>query len=160
VDGHKFFVKEVAELSRTGGLLREATSAAVPDEQVQLFSQQHDEWMDNLDQKLSKLHLPQSDQVALRDRLLRMHLEGGNALAYYDNNFPVISDQVRTIKQSRAKALEIDSKLRALTISDTREKFETELINSVPTVGRQTAMTLSYAAVAEWLMVCPLDPKG
>jgi hypothetical protein len=31
---------------------------------------------------------------------------------------------------------------------------------SVPALGRQTAMAVSYAAVAEWLMVCPLDPKG
>ena len=160
VNGHTFFVKEVAELTKTGGLVREAAIPSVPDEEVQSFSEEHNQWIDSLDQKLSKLQLTIPAQMELRNKLLRMHLEGGNAIAYYDDKYPMISDQIRTLKQARAKALEIDSKIQALTIAGTREKFETELANSVTALGRQTAMILSYASVTEWLMVCPLDPKG
>jgi hypothetical protein len=160
VNGHTFFVKEVAEITKTGGLVREAEITDIAEEEIQSFSEQHNEGIYNLDQKLSKLQQTTTERIDLRNKLLRMYLEGGNAMAYYDDRYPVISDQIRTLKLARAKALEIDSKIQALTIASTREKFESELANSVPTLGRQTAMTLSFAAVTEWLMVCPLDPKG
>jgi hypothetical protein len=160
VDGHKFFPNEIAELSRTGGMLVEAAETPVATEQVLSFTEEHSELVETLEQKLAKIHLHTSEQTELVQKLLRRHLEGANAIDYYDRKYPVISDKIRSIKQAKAKALEIDSKLQNLTISGTREKFETELLDSVPSLGRQTANLLSYACVTEWLMVCPLDPKG
>lgn len=160
VNGHHFFTVEIAELSRTGGLQAEAAASTVAPAEVESFAKQHGDLVEMMDKKLTKLKLEPVEQSSLLGRLLQAHLEGGNAIAYYDDKFPVISDKIRAIKQARAKALEIDSKLQSLTISGTREKFESELVGSVPTLGRQTAMVVSYAAVAEWLMVCPLDPKA
>ena len=70
-----------------------------------------------------------------------MHLLGGDAIAYNDDKYPVIADKIRSLKQTRSTALEIDGKIQKLTIAGTREKFELELINSSPSLGRQTAMT-------------------
>lgn len=160
VNGHSFFASEVAELTRAGGLLVEADIAPVPLDYMKSFSEKHNEWIAKLQEKLLKLHLDALEQAQLEQKLLQAHLEGGNAISYYENKYPVIADRIRSIKQARAKALEIDSKIQSLTIASTRDKFESELASSVPALGRQTAMVLSYASVAEWLMVCPLDPKG
>jgi hypothetical protein len=160
VNGHHFFASEIAELNRTGGLLVEAAELSVAPAEVHSFAEQHGDLVETMDKKLSKLKLERTEQDDLLRQLLQAHLEGGNAITYYDNKFPVISDRIRALKQARAKALEIDSKIQSLTIAGTREKFELELVNSVPALGRQTAVSVSYAAVAEWLMVCPLNPKG
>jgi hypothetical protein len=160
VDGYKFFAAEIAEMARTGGLLVEATDAPAAPVEVQSFAEQHIDLVETLELKLAKLHLERADHAELVQKLLRTYLEGSNAIHYYDNKYPVISDKIRSAKQARAKALEIDSKLQNLTIAGTREKFEAELAGCVPSLGRQTAIVLSFACVAEWLMVCPLDPKG
>jgi len=162
VDGHNFFAVEIAELTNKGGLLVEAGNLTVANEAVQDFSAQNNEYMNTLEVKLLRLPSLSDDgeRTELRDLLLRMYLLGGNALAYYDSKFPAIADRIRSIKQNRSTALEIDSKIQNLTIAGTRERFELELMQSVPALGTQTATTLSYAAIAEWLMVCPLKPKG
>lgn len=162
VGGHKFLSAEIAELASKGGFQVEASDYVVEDSELTLFSQTNNVWTENLERKLKKLPTltEDSERKDLSDRLLGMYLEGSNAAQFYEDNFPNIADRVRFLKQQRQKALQIDSKLKALTISGTREEFETELATSVPSLGRSTARTLSYAAVAEWLMLCPLDPKG
>jgi hypothetical protein len=161
VVGSNFLATELAELSKVGGLQVEAGVEDVSSADLIEFARGHNEWIENLDLKLSKLSsVDEPSRKELRTKLLQRHLEGENALDYYDNNYPVVADRVRSIKQARAKALEIDSKLKSLTIAGSREDFEAELINSVPALGRQTAAILSYASITEWLMICPLDPKG
>lgn len=162
VGGHKFFSAEIAEMASKGGFQVEAAEHAVEETELTLFSEHNNEWTGNLNRKLKKLPaLTSGDEVKdLSNRLLTMYLEGSNAAQFYEDNFPNIADRVRFLKQQRAKALRIDSKLKPLTIAGTREAFEGELVDSVPSLGRSTARTLSYAAVTEWLMLCPLDPKG
>jgi hypothetical protein len=161
VGGHKFFAAEIAEMASKGGFQVEAAESPVEETELTLFSEHNNEWTENLNRKLKKLPtLSSTDEVKdLSNRLLTMYLEGSNAAQFYEDNFPNIADRVRFLKQQRAKALRIDSKLKPLTIAGTRESFEIEL-ESVPSLGRSTARILSYAAVAEWLMLCPLDPKG
>jgi hypothetical protein len=159
VEGNNYLALEIAQFTSTGGFLAEATDTAVSPDDVASFEQENNELMETLRHKISKLHLGESSEKKLISDLLRKHLEGGNAMTYYDENFPVISDKVRSVKRARSTALEIDSALKILTISDTRENFEAELIESVPGLGKSTALTLSYACVTEWLMLCPLDPK-
>jgi len=162
VNGHSFFAEEIAKLTKDGGLLVEAEQTKIVPDDLLGFLQENDEWIDNLDRKLEKLPAlsTEQDRTSLKEKFLRFHLEGSNAMAYYDYRFPFISDKIRSLKQTKATSLEIESKLQSLTISSTREKFEIELANCVPALGKQTAMIVSWASVAEWLMVCPLDPKG
>jgi hypothetical protein len=162
IAAHRFFSAEIAELASKGGFQVEAAEHSVPDTELTLFSEQNNQWTENLDRKLRKLPILITDDEVreLSTRLLTMYLEGSNAVQFYEDNFPNIADRVRFLRQQRAKALEIDSKLQPLTIAGTRDSFESELATSVPSLGRSTARILSYAAVAEWLMRCPLDPKG
>jgi hypothetical protein len=161
VDGHDFFAAQIATLTSAGGLLVEAADSSIAAETIQKFFSENNELIGTLEAKLAKLPMLQDemDRAALRDELLSVYLLGENAIAYYDDRYPAIADRIRSLKQSRATALTMDSKLQKLTITGTREKFEAELVTSVPALGKQTAMKLSYAAIAEWLMVCPLTPK-
>ena len=160
-DGYLFLAKEANEFSRTGGFLIEAEVSEVVPLQVTLFVADHNEWIENLENKLSRLpDTDQSERARLRDEFLRWHLEANNAISYYDAKYAVVADKIRVLKAMRAKALETESKLQRLSISGTRQTFEQELLNSVPSLGKNTALTLSFGSITEWLMVCPLNPKG
>jgi hypothetical protein len=162
VDGPTFFAVEIARLTNAGCILIEAEQGELDKTDIDKFSESNNQLLMTLQLKLAKLPLLRdpAERDSYTGKLLRMHLLGGNALAYYDNNFPLIADRIRSLKQTKTTALEIDSGLEAQSITKTREKFESELLMSVPALGRHTALILSYAAVAEWLMVCPLNPKG
>jgi hypothetical protein len=160
-NGYGVLAAEVAILSQVGAMLIEATIEPVASQQIDRFLQQYNHLVEVLDDKLKKIPALEEDaRAVLRKKLLQMHLEGSNAVSYYDGKYPVIADRIRSVKQLRAKALEIESLLQKLTISTTRREFETELLTSVPALGRQTAVTISWASVAEWLMVCPLKPRA
>jgi len=162
VDGYRFLAIEIAALTSSGSLLVEATETNIELNDIVSFSAGHSELAATLQVKLSTLPLLK-DSVECDNsikKLLRMYLLGGNAIAYYDAKYPYIADKIRSLKQSKSTALEIDSAIQNLTVAGTREKFESELIDAVPSLGRETAMVLSYASVAEWLMVCPLKPRS
>jgi hypothetical protein len=160
VNGYVFLAVEMAKLSEAGALLIEARIEPVAPQQIDVFLKEYDDLVEVLDRKLGRIPwLDESERQILRKQLLQMHLESSNAVAYYDGKFPVIADKIRSVKQLRAKALEIESLLQKLTISTTRQQFELELVGSVPALGTQSAITISWGAVAEWLMVCPLNPR-
>jgi hypothetical protein len=160
VNGFTFLAAEMATLSQAGALLIEARIEPVATQQIDMFLQQYNDLVEVLDQKLKRIPwLDTDERASLRKQLLQMHLEGSNAIAYYDGKYPLIADRIRSVKQLRAKALEIESQLQKLTISVTRQQFEAELIGSVPALGTQSAIRISWASVAEWLMVCPLNPR-
>jgi hypothetical protein len=99
VNGPTFFAVEIAILTNTGCSLVEAEEIPVAKTDIESFSEQHNELILTLDGKLAKLPML-TEKVAresYREKLLRMHLRGGNALAYYDSNFPVIADKVRSL---------------------------------------------------------------
>lgn len=160
VNGYTFLATELATLSQVGATLIEARIEPVAPHQIDIFLQQYNDLVEVLDLKLKRIpDLDEAERGSLRKNLLQMHLDGSNAVAYYDGKYPLIADRIRSVKQLRAKALEIESKLQKLAISSTRREFEAELIGSVPALGVQSAITISWASVAEWLMVCPLNPR-
>jgi hypothetical protein len=63
-------------------------------------------------------------------------------------------------KNRRANFLETDCLLEGRTISQVRREFTAELSDAVKGIHPTTAEALAYAAVAEWLLICPLRPRG
>lgn len=135
----------------------EITSDAVSD-----WAQKNDELVKRMDDKLEPLptFASVSDRRAARDNLLEMYIVGANSLQELKRKYPVIHERFEMIKRLRARSLRVDSKIQSLTIAGTRREFATELTERVGGLGAGTAETLSYAAIAEWLMVCPLNPRG
>lgn len=162
VDGPKFFAAEIATLTSKGGLLVEAAETDVEAGEVETFATQNNALIDTLENKLQKIPAlaDGKERADFKAHLLQIYLEGENAIDYYDHNYPIISEKIRSLKQLKAKTLRIESSLGNQTIAGTRHDFQLELTNFVPGLGHQTAMTIAYAAVTEWLMLCPLRPKG
>ena len=123
---------------------------------------QNDELVKTMDGKLE--HLPTfsspSERHATRDKLLEMYIAGGNSLQELKNKYPMIYDEIEKLKRLRTRSLELESSIQRLTIAEVRAQFAEHLTARVAGLGLSTAETLSYAAIAEWLMVCPLRPKG
>jgi hypothetical protein len=144
------------------GFLVEASQAELQPGQVESFEGANEEWLANLDRKLLSLpRLPDGPARAVfRKRLLSYYLEGSNALTYYDQRFPLISERVRSLKEAESRSLEVESVMKNLTITSTRERFQEKMNGAIPSLGKKTSNILSYAAVVEWLMLCPLDPTG
>jgi hypothetical protein len=162
VNGYEFFSLQISQMEKNGGFLVEAEELALEPGQVEHFETANEEWLANLDRKLLSLpRLPKgSERAAFRERLLRYYLEGSNALTYYDQRFPLISERVRSLKEAESRSLEIESVLKSLTITKTREDFQQKMSEGIPSLGTVTADTLCWAAIVEWLMICPLDPTG
>ena len=151
---------QLAAFSAAGGLSFEAEVAHVDNAAIEQYSAANNEYLHNLDRKLKKLKIGPESRKQLQTRLLEFFLESENAIGYYEENYPVIADRIREIKAHKSRTLATDSLLQSVTIGGTREDFQLELLSNVPAIGKQTASTVSYGSVAEWLMLCPLEPKG
>jgi len=163
INGYEFFSLQISQIEKNGGFLLEADVLPLEPEQVSIFeTTANEEWLANLDRKLLSLpRLPEGPaRAAFRERLLRYYLEGSNALTYYDQRFPLISERVRSLKEAESRSLEIESVLKSLTITKTREEFRQKMSEGIPSLGTVTADILCWAATVEWLMLCPLDPTG
>jgi hypothetical protein len=162
VNGYDFFALQISQLEQHGGLLVEASQTDLQPGEVESFEEANGEWLANLDRKLLALpRLPTGPaRAAFRERLLRYYLEGSNAITYYDQRFPLISEKVRSLKEAESRSLEVESIMKDLTITSTRERFQQKMSEAIPSLGRATSDVLSYAAIVEWLMLCPLDPTG
>ena len=160
VNGYEFFSLQISQLEKNGGLLVEAEEVSIDSTLLQTFGSMHEEWLANLDRKMLTLPRRPTGQAgaAFREKLLRYYLEGSNAMTYYDQRYPLISERVRSLKEAESRSLEIESVLKNVTITQTRENFQEKMIAGIPSVGTVTANILCWAAVVEWLMVCPLDP--
>lgn len=162
VNGYEFFALQISLLEQNGGFLVEASQTELQPGQVESFEDANEEWLENLDRKLLVLP-PLSDNSAratFRKRLLHYYLEGSNALTYYDQRFPLISERVRSLKEAESRSLEVESVMKNLTITSTRERFQETMNEAIPSLGKNTSTLLSYAAIVEWLMLCPLEPTG
>jgi hypothetical protein len=162
MNGYEFFALQISQLEHNGGFLVEAPQTELQPRQVESFEDANGEWLANLDRKLLSLpRLPTGPaRSTFRERLLRYYLEGSNALTYYDQRFPLISERVRSLKEAESRSLEVESVMRSLTITFTRERFQEKMSAAIPSLGKKTSDVLSYAAIVEWLMLCPLDPTG
>ena len=160
VNGYEFFSLQLSQLEKNGGLLVEAEEVSIDPTLLETFGSMHEEWLANLDRKMLTLPRRPTGQAgaAFREKLLRYYLEGSNAMTYYDQRYPLISERVRSLKEAESRSLEIESVLKNVTITQTRENFQEKMIAGIPSVGTVTAKILCWAAVVEWLMVCPLDP--
>jgi hypothetical protein len=157
------FPVEVEQLLTPGivQLKIDATVSAGP-EDVTKWSSEHSGLVSVLDSKLKPLPaLQAADQRELFVKdLLTLYLDGSNTLEHLKREYPYLYERVESAKAHRARTLRVDCVIGKATINDTRSDFGQELESQVKGLNSADADLLSYAAVAEWLMVCPLTPKA
>jgi len=157
-----YFPVEIQTLLAGAGVKVEVDALPATHASVVDWAALNDTLVQKMDEKLGPLptFATQSERRETRDRLLEMYIAGENALQELKRKYPVVYDQIEVLKRLRTRSLEIDSTLQKLTIAGTRSEFAKELTTRVAGLGPSTAETISYAAIAEWLMICPLRPKG
>ena len=156
------FAAQARVLMDTGLSLIRIQTGTVTAEQVQEWARENDQLVRTLNGKLDKLPTIASpnDKQAVRDKLLSYYVDGGNALESLRQRSAVAYERVVQTKNRRANFLETDCLLEGRTISQVRREFTAELSDAVKGIHPTTAEALAYAAVAEWLLICPLRPRG
>lgn len=162
VNGYDYLALQIAQFEANGGLLIEAELQQVGPEQLEQFEVDNQAWLANLDRKLLVLQRlkDEAERAAFRKKMLSYFLDGSNSITYYDERFPLIAERVRSLKDAESRSVELESMMQYLTISGTREQFRNQLSEAIPSLGKVTCDVLAYAAVVEWLMLCPLEPAG
>ena len=113
-----------------------------------------------LDLKLERLQRTPEEKTKLRDRFLKHFLDGENVLQHLKEQYPMLYEVAVRTKESRAEFLRTASLTQNLSISGVLQEFVEELFEAVKGVDPTTAELLAHGAVAEWLLVCPLQPMA
>jgi hypothetical protein len=93
--------------------------------------------------------------------MINKYLTGQNLLARFDKNFPDIYSQLTTCKRMHENQLVEMSLLNDNPanqyLSAALKEYSEELKKSIPTLPPESIQTLSWEAISDWLMRCPLD---
>jgi hypothetical protein len=115
-----------------------------------------------MDEKLAKVLAPDT-AVDVRDRMLRQSVDGANIREHLRGSHPLTLERVLRQHQIEARDL-LDERdfgqLHKGSITEVRARYEKRLRDSVPGLGDVQSSRLSHAAVADWVMECPIDFEG
>ena len=127
------------------------------------WSEENDDLVKELDRKIEILNprLDKNSLVRLRGNFIRHYIEGQNVLEKLHSEYSDLYVAVKRLKSNRKKFLETSSQIPTGTPADTfnraLSKFKNELTDEVKGLSNNTIETLSYEAVSDWLLRCPLD---
>ncbi|BDG10795.1 hypothetical protein [Anaeromyxobacter paludicola] len=159
----ELFAKEAAALACAGAL-----KLNLPHEEPEAtflgkWSQEHVGLINNMETKIKKLPTVATPekQLALRDFLIKRYLSGQNVLELMRERYSELYALVAEAKRRREIFLAGETLVTAApadqTLARQRELFLTELHDSVGNVVHDQAEALTWEAIADWLMRCPLD---
>ncbi len=118
--------------------------------------------MTTLNDKLARLSTVRTnqDRVTLARALLQYFLQGANILEQIRVAAPEVWQRLEEQKRGREQSLQIETFLSPypanVLIGETQASFARILSDTAPAMRRHTEV-LAWAAVADWLMRCPLD---
>ncbi|MGB2841798.1 MAG: hypothetical protein WBC40_04890 [Halobacteriota archaeon] len=127
------------------------------------WSGENDDLVKELDRKIEILspRLDKNAHVRLRGNFIKHYIEGQNVLEKLHSKYSDLYVAVKRLKTNRKKFLETSSQIPTGTPADTFNRalseFKNELTDEVKSLSNNTIETLSYEAVSDWLLRCPLD---
>jgi hypothetical protein len=127
------------------------------------WSEENDGLVKTLDRKIEILNpgLDKNEKLQLRGKFIRHYIEGQNVLEKLHSKYSDLYVAVKRLKTNRKKFLETSSRIPTGTSADTFNRalseFKNELTDEVKGLSNNTIETLSYEAVSDWLLRCPLD---
>ena len=130
---------------------------------IEDWSGENDGLVKTLDYKIEKLNpsLDKNGKLQLRDKFIGHYIEGQNVLEKLHSEYSDLYEAVKRLKTNRKKFLETSSQIPTGIPADTFNRalseFKNELTDEVKGLSNNTIETLSYEAVSDWLLRCPLD---
>jgi hypothetical protein len=156
----EYFLLERSQLLAEGLRQIHVASNEMPQADIYGWAADNDNLVRTLDGKIGVLPRTAEEKTVLRNRFLKHFLDGQNVLQHLKEQYPVLYEIAVKTKESRAEFLRTASLTQDLTISSVLQSFGVELLDAVKGVDRTTAELLAHAAVAEWLLLCPLQPRA
>jgi hypothetical protein len=157
-DAENFAVERKAIEDAAAATITVAPEAVVP-EAVEQFKTEEADQVAAMDGKLQKI-LADDKVVPARDRLLRNALDGANIREHLRRNHPETLERVLTqqgIEERNILSEREFDELHKGSVREVRARYEASLRHRVPGLGDAQSSRLSHAAVAGWLLECPLD---
>ena len=130
---------------------------------IEDWSGEKDGLVKTLDSKIERLNSSsdKNEKLQLRNNFIRYYIEGQNVLEKLHFEYLNLYVAVKQLKTNRKKFLETSSQIPTGTPADTFNRalseFKNELTDEVKGLSNNTIETLSYEAVSDWLLRCPLD---
>lgn len=157
------FAKEINELTTPGVLDVDSQNLEVGAEIRQDWLGSNDRLVNSLDIKSKKISKLCSDNKIEEFKLSMIdhYLRGQNLLYIFENTYPDIYAKLSTCKRTYEHHLQtmslVNNNPANQYLSEALKEYSCELQKSVPTLPPATIKTLSWEAISDWLMRCPLD---
>jgi len=155
-----YFLLERSQLLAEGLRQIHVPLDQMPQADVHGWADSNDNLVRTLDGKLGVLPRTADEKTVLRNRFLKHFLDGQNVLQHLKEQYPMLYEIAVKTKESRAEFLRTASLTQDLIIFSVLQSFAAELLEAVKGVDQTTAELLAHAAVAEWLLLCPLQPRA
>jgi hypothetical protein len=160
-DEDEFAVERDALINATAGSLHITTDAATP-ASIQEWADENDVLVQQLDSKISRLSTctTPKKRTVFRDRIIKHFLEGQNILEAL-RKFPNKYEELIEVKNQRENFLATECMVAtgspAQLLHDALKAIRNAVSDGVGGLSEHTAEAMSWEAVADWLLRCPLD---
>lgn len=163
IDTDSCFEKEINELTNAGVL-------EIDMEGLESEVEGRETWLESNEGLVNVLHTKSkkistlSSEVKLEEfkyLIVDHYLRGQNLLSNFNKKFPDIYAKLNTCKRTYEKHLHtmslIEDNPANQCLKDTLREYTGELGKSVPNLPTEAIKTLTWEAISDWLMRCPLD---
>lgn len=136
--------------------------AATP-QHIQEWTQENDTLVQTLDAKVARLPtlLSVDKRVAFRDQVIKHFLQGQNILAALKKEYPSLYERILSTKSDRENYLATECSLATgspnVILKEALDSIKKAVMDEVRGISPRTTLALSWEAVADWLIRCPLD---
>ncbi len=114
-----------------------------------------------IETKLEKLGLDQERTQKLRTRYIQHYIEGQNVLEKLHSSYEEVHNSILRCKAEKENFLEteclISGSKPSELLRETLYSYESEILKKIPSLGDNTAKILSFEAISDWLIRCPLE---
>ena len=157
------FPQERHILTRKPEVLARTVSIVPGDDAIQCYEKDKPALVSTLDRKINKLKTLEtpSRRSEFRKKILEFYLAGQNSLEELHRKWPTIYEDAIHCKAVRERHLSAECMIAegtaAETLNQAINRYRDNLASSVPGIDGETAETLVYEAVADWMLRCPLS---
>jgi hypothetical protein len=157
------FAKEINDLANVDFL-------DIKIENLEINVEKREDWLDNNDRLVSALNskaekIPKfssnGEIEKFKYSIIDHYLRGQNLLNTFSMDFPDIYAKLNTCKRTYEYGLEtistFNDNLPSQYLKEALEKYSCELQKSVPNLPPATIQAITWEAISDWLMRCPLD---
>lgn len=152
------FAAEEVQLINSGLYKLKLHCDEVPDAIVDSFEFDGDQTIENINGKLAKISgLSDAKKGDVRYELIRHFIFSGNLLQQLMDDYPEYYEEIDTIKKRRERAIKLESIPAHLDSLSTQSEKLLRILESGSNLHSENNESISWGAVADWLMRCPLD---